>query len=48
MFKLCWIAFGRYEKHLRIGLLLIHKNGWGAGGGADFCDGAKLQPGSDL
>ena len=46
MFKLWWIAFALPQKSYRIGLLFIHKNGWG--GLISVCDGAKLRLGSDL
>ena len=46
MFKLCWIAFAPPGKPYQIGLLFIHKNGWG--GLISVCDGAKLRLGSDL
>ena len=46
MFKLCWIAFAPQGKPYQIGLLFIHKNGWG--GLISVFDGAKLRLGSDL
>ena len=46
MFKLCWKAFAPPGKPYQVGLLFIHKNGWG--GLISVCDGAKLRLGSDL
>ena len=39
-------SFGAARKPYQIGLLFIHKNGWG--GLISVCDGAKLRLGSDL